>query len=104
MLGAIAGDVVGSTYEHHRVKRTDFPLFPKGSTFTDDTVMTVAVADAILQGMDYAASLKTWGRRYPHAGYGGRICRMAATGRGHPVQQLGQRRGDAREPNWVCFQ
>jgi ADP-ribosylglycohydrolase len=71
MLGAIAGDVIGSVYEQDQIKRVDFPLFSSRSTFTDDTVMTVAVAYALLHQLDYAASLKTFGRKYPHAGYGG---------------------------------
>lgn len=70
MLGSIAGDVIGSIYEHNRIKTTDFPLFQARCHFTDDTVMTIAVADAILNQTDYAASMKTLGRKYPHAGYG----------------------------------
>jgi ADP-ribosylglycohydrolase len=70
MLGAIAGDVIGSVYEHHPVKTMDFPLFSHRSRFTDDTVLTVAVAYAILQGGDYGESLRAFGRRYPNAGYG----------------------------------
>ncbi len=45
MLGAVIGDIIGSTYEWHNVKTKEFPLFPKGSRFTDDTVLSVAVAD-----------------------------------------------------------
>jgi ADP-ribosylglycohydrolase len=48
MLGAIVGDIVGSVYEWHNIKTKDFPLFGKGNFFTDDTVMTIAVADAII--------------------------------------------------------
>ena len=70
MLGAIAGDVIGSVYEHHRIKTTTFPLFQANSHFTDDTVLTVAVADAILKQADYAETLRAFGRRYPNAGYG----------------------------------
>ena len=70
MLGAILGDVVGSVYEHHRIKTTDFPLFQSRSCFTDDTVLTIAVAEAILNGTGYAESIKTYGRQYPDAGYG----------------------------------
>ena len=70
MLGAIAGDVVGSVFEHRPVKSTDFELFSSGSRFTDDSVLTVAVADAILSGRDYAECLQDWGLRYPRAGYG----------------------------------
>lgn len=71
MLGAIAGDVIGSIYERHAIKTTDFPLLGKQNRFTDDTVMTVAVADAILEQSDYAAAMKQFGRKYPNAGYGG---------------------------------
>src|SRR5262245_17097748 len=71
MLGAIAGDVIGSVYERYPIKTTKFPLFHPRCRFTDDTVMTVAVANAILEGVDYGISLKTFGRKYPNAGYGG---------------------------------
>ena len=71
MLGAIAGDVIGSVYEQDQIKSVEFPLFSSRSTFTDDTVMTVAVAYAILHGLDYGTSLKIFGRQYPNAGYGG---------------------------------
>ena len=71
MLGAIAGDIIGSVYEWRPIKTTDFPLFQAGSRFTDDTVLTVAVAQAILTDGDYAAALREVGRRYPNAGYGG---------------------------------
>lgn len=71
MLGAIAGDIIGSVYEARPIKTTEFPLFQSGSRFTDDTVLTVAIATAILDRVDYAASLRAWGRKYPNAGYGG---------------------------------
>jgi len=72
MLGAIVGDVVGSVYEWHQTKRKDFePLFPEDCFFTDDSVLTVAVADALLNQHDPAEALKSWGREYPNAGYGG---------------------------------
>lgn len=71
MIGAISGDVIGSVHEGGPPMAKDFPLFGPGSTFTDDTVLTVAVADAVSHGTDYASSLRRWGRRYPHAGYGG---------------------------------
>lgn len=70
MLGAIAGDVIGSVYEHHVVKTEDFPQFHSHCRFTDDTVMTIAIAYAILESDDYALALKSFGRRYPNAGYG----------------------------------
>ena len=75
MLGAIAGDVIGSIYERHPTKRIDFPLFHRLSRVTDDTVLTVAIAQAILDGQDYGYALKSFGRRYPNAGYGGAFYR-----------------------------
>lgn len=70
MFGAISGDVIGSVYERQPVRHTDFPLFPPRSRFTDDTVLTVATAYAILEGLEYREAYLEWGRRYPHAGYG----------------------------------
>ena len=71
MLGSIIGDIIGSTYEFHNTLDYNFELFPQGSTFTDDTVCTIAVADAILRGIPYRDSLHDWCNRYPHRGYGG---------------------------------
>ncbi|MGD1968658.1 MAG: ADP-ribosylglycohydrolase family protein [Desulfobacterales bacterium] len=70
MIGAIAGDIIGSVFEQHPIKSTTFPLFIQSSKFTDDTVLTIAIADAILHQRDYATVLKTYGRMYPSAGYG----------------------------------
>ena len=70
MLGVIAGDVVGSVYEHRQQKSTDFPLFHPDSRFTDDTVLTVATAHAILGTSSYAEAYRSFGRRHPRAGYG----------------------------------
>lgn len=70
MLGAIAGDIIGSVYEHAPIKTKDFPLFGPHSRFTDDSVLTVAVAEAILSGRSYLDAIHEFGRRYPHAGYG----------------------------------
>jgi ADP-ribosylglycohydrolase len=71
MFGAIAGDIIGSVFEHHNVKHTAFPLFSEGSRFTDDTVLTLAVAESIMEGKEYGQALREYGRRYPGAGYGG---------------------------------
>ncbi len=70
MLGAIAGDIIGSAYEFYSTKTTDFKLFTPDSRFTDDTVLTVAVADCILNEKKYPIAFKEYGRRYPNAGYG----------------------------------
>jgi ADP-ribosylglycohydrolase len=79
MLGAIAGDVIGSIYEAAPLKTKDFPLFGRGVRFTDDTVCTVAIADALLQGGDFAGALRTYVRRYPGRGYGAMFLRWALT-------------------------
>jgi ADP-ribosylglycohydrolase len=71
MLGAIAGDIVGSVYEARPIKTKDFPLFESGCRFTDDSILTVAVAHAILTGLSYREAIRIVGRRYPNAGYGG---------------------------------
>jgi len=71
MMGAIAGDIIGSVYEFGRTKSKEFPLFGPASAFTDDSVLTVAVAQAILTDGDYRRSALDFGRRYPDAGYGG---------------------------------
>ncbi len=71
MIGAIAGDIIGSVYERSPIKTKDFPLFGSGCRFTDDTVLTLAVADAILTGRPYLDAIREIGRRYPDAGYGG---------------------------------
>jgi ADP-ribosyl-[dinitrogen reductase] hydrolase len=70
MIGAIAGDIIGSVFEQTPIKTTAFPLFSTHSRFTDDTVLTVAVAYSILNKVDYASALKMLGRKYPFAGYG----------------------------------
>jgi ADP-ribosylglycohydrolase len=75
MLGAIIGDIVGSVYEARPIKTRDFPLFQKRSRFTDDTVLTVATADAIINSKPYADTYRQWGQHYPRAGYGGTFIR-----------------------------
>ena len=83
MYGAILGDMIGAPYEFDRGNKTkEFPLFVKRSNFTDDSVMTVAVAEALLDTMDgtpeeirtaVVQSMQKWGRKYPNAGYGGKF-------------------------------
>jgi ADP-ribosylglycohydrolase len=89
VIGAIAGDIVGSVYERRRIKNKDFPLFSPSSRFTDDTVLTVALADAILTGSDYATLMRGYHRRHPHAGYGGMFRRWAADPRSGPYNSFG---------------
>ena len=70
MLGAIAGDVIGSVHEFIATKTMDFELFVGGTRFTDDTVLAVAVADCLLNGRDYVDAFHDYFASYPNAGYG----------------------------------
>jgi ADP-ribosylglycohydrolase len=70
MIGAIAGDIIGSVHEFQGQKRTDFPLFVAESRFTDDTVLTVAVADSLLTGASYVDNFHEYTRAYPDRCYG----------------------------------
>ncbi|GAW66482.1 crystallin [Geoanaerobacter pelophilus] len=70
MLGTLAGDIVGSIYEWNNIKTTEFPLFQEQCRFTDDSVLTVALAESILTGEAYAQVMRRYCRRYPDAGYG----------------------------------
>jgi ADP-ribosylglycohydrolase len=71
LLGAIAGDVIGSVFEFHNIKTTDFELFSSNSRCTDDTVLTIALADSILHDKPLSRTFQEYGRTYPHSGYGG---------------------------------
>ncbi len=75
MLGALVGDIVGSVFERAPHKSKNFDFISGQSRFTDDSIMTVAAADAILHGYGYMETFKYWGRCYPHAGYGERFFR-----------------------------
>ena len=72
MLGAIIGDIIGSRFEFNNISDYKFELFTKESNFTDDTICTIAIADAILKGKSYRDSVLEWCRKYPHpmGGYG----------------------------------
>ncbi len=70
MLGAIIGDVIGSRFEGRYKKSIDFTLFNDKSIFTDDSVLTVACADCLLNNKTYVNAFQKYGRKYPNAGYG----------------------------------
>lgn len=92
MLGAIIGDIVGSVYEWHNIKTKEFPFFREDCFFTDDTVMTVAIAEALQNGSkadDFIDSMKKWGRLYPGAGYGGRFGGWVLTDDREPYNSWG---------------
>lgn len=89
MLGAIAGDVIGSVHEFRGTKSVHFELFTPSSQFTDDTVLAVAVADCLLNGKDYVDAFLEYFRAYPHAGYGLRFFDWASAGRREPYNSYG---------------
>src|SRR5262249_17423168 len=101
MLGAIAGDVIGSVHEHTRTKTKDFPLFTPASRFTDDTVLTVAVADCLLRGRDYVDGLHDYFHAYPVAGYGGTFFHWAWSRRREPYNSWGN--GSAMRASPVAY-
>jgi ADP-ribosylglycohydrolase len=89
MLGAIAGDVIGSVHEHMGTKSTDFDLFTAGCRFTDDTVLTVAVADCLMNGREYLDAFHDYFLAYPNAGYGYRFFHWASSGNRSPYNSWG---------------
>jgi len=89
MLGAIAGDVVGSVYEGSPPQPKDFPILHRRARFTDDSVLTIAVGQGLRTGMDFAESLQRWGRAYPDAGYGGWFIQWLADADPRPYNSFG---------------
>ena len=89
MIGALAGDIIGSVYEWNNIKTKDFTLFRPECFFTDDSVLTVALAEAILRGSDYEALMKKYYHRYPHAGYGGSFHKWARSSQSGPYNSWG---------------
>ena len=101
MLGAITGDIVGSIYEWDNIKTKDFPLFTERNSFTDDSVLTVALADAILNHSDYGRVMREYYRRYPYAGYGGSFLQWARDPSAGPYNSWGN--GAAMRTSSVGF-
>jgi len=94
MLGAIAGDIAGSAYEWNRVADRDFPLFPDTADFTDDSVLTIAVAEAILRRIDggipdYRKAIHEYGRKWRGRGYGGMFRGWLASSDPKPYNSYG---------------
>lgn len=98
MYGAILGDIIGSPYEFDRGNKSkEFPLFSEESTYTDDTVMTIAVAEAFMDAPEdeaeiekrLVASMQKWGHRYPGAGYGLRFCDWLEADEPQPYNSFG---------------
>lgn len=91
MIGAIIGDIAGSRFEFNNTSSTDFDLFAGDCDFTDDTICTVAVADAILRGVSFEQSLLEWCRRYPNpkGAYGGSFGLWVHSTRPEPYNSFG---------------
>jgi ADP-ribosylglycohydrolase len=89
MIGAIAGDIIGSIYEFSPIKTKDFPLFSHDCRFTDDSVLTIAIARAIMDDGDYRRALRDLGREYPNAGYGGSFRHWLASSDPKPYDSWG---------------
>ncbi len=101
MLGAIAGDIIGSRFEHSPIKTTEFELFHPDCRFTDDSVLTLAVADHILLGSDLTDTLKEYFHRYPDAGYGEGFMHWASSPSREPYHSYGN--GSAMRVSPVGF-
>lgn len=89
LLGAVCGDMVGAPYEFKNTKNYDFKLFPPRSRFTDDTVCTIGVADALLSDRPFSESVREWCRKYIEAGYGGLFRRWITSDSMEPYNSWG---------------
>ena len=101
MFGAMIGDIVGSVYEWHNIKTTDFKLFKPESTFTDDTVLTAATAQALMTDGDYTKAYQDFARRYAGRGYGGNFSRWIWSENPQPYNSWGN--GSAMRVSPVGF-
>ena len=101
MLGAIAGDIIGSRFEQSPIKTTDFELFHPECRFTDDSVLTLAVAEHIFLGRDLVDTLKEYFNQYPDAGYGERFMQWASSPSREPYNSFGN--GSAMRVSPVGF-
>ncbi|MBD3352214.1 MAG: ADP-ribosylglycohydrolase family protein [Candidatus Lokiarchaeota archaeon] len=103
MIGAISGDVIGSVFEAYPIKNTDFQLFSEYTTFTDDTVLTVAIADAILHKKDYQETLRKYTREHPKRGYGAHYYSWAMSDSIEPYNSWGNGAGMRVSPVGFAF-
>lgn len=101
ILGAIAGDVIGSVYEWNRIKTKDFPLFSDRSDYTDDSVLTLAVADSLANGKDYSQTIWEYSRNDPSRGYGGMFRHWMTDVERKPYKSYGN--GSAMRVSAVIF-
>lgn len=103
MIGAIAGDVIGSVHEGAGTKTKDFPLCPKNCRFKEDTVQSLAVASQLLRGGDYVDTFHGFFPAYPRAGYGGTFMRWAGYRNRAPYNMWGKGSAMRASPRGVAF-
>ena len=105
MLGAIIGDIVGSRWEFNPTNDYNFEWMSDKNGFTDDTICTVAVADALLQGRDFGECIHDWCRRYPHpmGGYGGRFAQWVQSDNPKPYNSFGNGAAMRVSPVAYCY-
>ena len=103
MLGAIAGDIIGSPYEGGSLKSTDFPLFSKDSRFTDDSVLTVATADCLMNNGDFLQYYRDYFLNYPYRGYGFHFSVWGSSGSDKPYNSWGNGSAMRVSPVGFCF-
>lgn len=101
ILGAIAGDVIGSIYEMKEIDSFNFDFYDERCRFTDDTILTVAVADCILNQKDYAKTIWEYGRKYPGRGFGGTFRKWLESEERQPYGSFGN--GSAMRVSAVGF-
>lgn len=106
MLGAIIGDIIGSVYEFQNKKQKNFPLFTPMSRFTDDTVMTLAIAKWLTEDKEHSKEglvqrMQSLGKRYPNAGYGGGFKRWLNDYHPKPYNSYGN--GSAMRVSPIAF-
>lgn len=103
MIGAIIGDIAGSKYEFHNARSTEITLWGNDHSYTDDTIMTIATADAILNNKSYKDAYLEWGHRYPNpvGAYGGRFANWLFSNNHEPYNSLGN--GSAMRISSVGF-
>ena len=103
ILGAFAGDIIGSAFEFNNVKSTNFEFFGKGTYFTDDSVMTAATMDVLLYELDYAETYREFGQLYPNRSYGGNFREWIYSKNPKPYNSWGNGSAMRASPiGWYC--
>lgn len=101
IIGAIAGDIIGSIYEKNNIKTTEFELFNDNCIFTDDTILTIAIADCILHNKNYVETLQKYGLKYKKRGFGSSFIKWLNNSNPKPYNSWGN--GSAMRVSAVGF-